>query len=186
MPNPLIVGLIVFAVVLAGAFAGWTTKQRLPKHHLTDETKNVVSVSMAVVATVSALVLGLLISNANTKFSVLEGEVTALSAEILRLDQILRRYGPDANPARETLREYAEQKTDDLFPKEPANVRLGNPSTYELLQRLEDLLLAMKPATPRDQWWLGQAVSLAAKMGDIAGCWLNRLDRAPQKRSSLF
>ena len=170
MPNPLIVGLIVFAVVLAGAFAGWTTKQRLPKHHLTDETKNVVSVSMAVVATVSALVLGLLISNANTKFSVLEGEVTALSAEILRLDQILRRYGPDANPARETLREYAEQKTDDLFPKEPANVRLGNPSTYELLQRLEDLLLAMKPATPRDQWWLGQAVSLAAKMGDIR--WL--------------
>jgi len=186
MPNPLIVGLIVFAVLLAGAFAGWTTKQRLPKHHLTDETKNVVSVSMAVVATVSALVLGLLISNANTKFSVLEGEVTALSAEILRLDQILRRYGPDANPARETLREYAEQKTDDLFPKEPANVRLGNPSTYELLQRLEDLLLAMKPATPRDQWWLGQAVSLAAKMGDIAGCWLNRLDRVPQKRSSLF
>ena len=170
MPNPLIVGLIVFASVLAGAFAGWTTKQRLPKHHLTDETKNVVSVSMAVVATVSALVLGLLISNANTKFSVLEGEVTALSAEILRLDQILRRYGPDANPARETLRQYAEQKTADLFPNDPANVRLGNPSTYELLQRLEDLLLAMKPATPRDQWWLGQAMSLAAKMGDIR--WL--------------
>ena len=162
MPNPLIVGIIVFALVLAGAFAGWTIQQRLPKHHQTDATKNVVSVSMAVVATVSALVLGLLISNANTKFSVLEGEVTALSAEILRLDQILRRYGPDANPARETLREYAEQKTDDLFPKDPANVRLGNPSTYELLQRLEDLLLAMKPATPRDHWWLGQAMSLAA------------------------
>jgi hypothetical protein len=170
MPNPLIVGLIVFTVVLAGAFAGWTTKQRLPKHHLTDETKNVVSVSMAVVATVSALVLGLLISNANTKFSVLEGEVTTLSAEILRLDQILRRYGPGTNPARETLRQYAEQKTADLFPADPANVRLGNPSTYELLQRLEDLLLAMKPATPRDQWWLGQAMSLAAKMGDIR--WL--------------
>ena len=73
MPNPLIVGLIVFAVVLAGAFVGWTTKQRLPKHHLTEETKNVVSVSMAVVATVSALVLGLLISNANTKFSCTRG-----------------------------------------------------------------------------------------------------------------
>src|SRR5262245_53165692 len=170
MPNPLIVSLIVFAVVLAGAFTGWTTKQRLPKHHLTDETKNVVSVSMAVVATVSALVLGLLISNANTKFSVLEGEVTMLSAEILRLDQILRRYGPDTNVARETLRQYAEQKTADLFPGDATNVRLGNPSTYELLQRLEDVLLALKPATPRDQWWLGQAMNLAAKIGDIR--WL--------------
>jgi len=124
---------------------------------------------MAVVATVSALVLGLLSSNANTKFSALEGEVTALSAEILRLDQILRRYGPDTDPAREVLQQYAEQKTADLFPNDPANVRLSNPSTYVLLQQLEDLL-ALKPATPRDQWWLGQAMTLAAKMGDIR--WL--------------
>jgi uncharacterized membrane protein YqgA involved in biofilm formation len=170
MPNPLIVGIIVFALVLAGTFAGWTIQQRLPKHHQTDATKNVVSVSMAVVATVSALVLGLLISNANTKFSVLEGEVTELSAQILRLDQILRRYGPDTDPAREMLRQYAEQKTADLFPNDPANVRLSNPSTYDLLQQVEDLLLALKPATPRDQWWLGQAMSLAAKMG--ATRWL--------------
>jgi uncharacterized membrane protein YqgA involved in biofilm formation len=170
MFNPLVVGLIVFALVLAGAFAGWVIKQHLPKHHLTEETKNAVSVSMAVVATISALVLGLLISNANTKFSVLEGEVTMLSAEILRLDQILRRYGPDTNVARETLRQYAEQKTADLFPRDATDVRLGNPSTYELLQHLEDLLLALRPAAPRDQWWLGQAMSLAAKIGDIR--WL--------------
>ena len=146
MFNPLVVGLIVFALVLAGAFAGWVIKQHLPKHHLTEETKNAVSVSMAVVATISALVLGLLISNANTKFSVLEGEVTMLSAEILRLDQILRRYGPDTNVARETVRQYAEQKTADLFPRDATDVRLGNPSTYELLQHLEDLLLALRPA----------------------------------------
>ena len=87
---------------------------------------------MAVVATVSALVLGLLISNANTKFSVLEGEVTALSAEILRLDQILRQYGPDTNVARETLRQYAEQKTADLFPDDPRNIPpLPGPTTAQ-------------------------------------------------------
>jgi hypothetical protein len=51
-------------------------RQYLPQHHLTDETKSLVSVSMAVVATVSALVLGLLISNANTSFAALGGEVT--------------------------------------------------------------------------------------------------------------
>ena len=50
---------------------------------------------MAVVATVSALVLGLLISNANTSFRTLGGDVTTLSAQILRLDNILRRYGPE-------------------------------------------------------------------------------------------
>jgi len=170
MNNTLIIGLIVLATVLAGAFAGVKVRERLPTHHLTDETKNLVSVSTAVVATVSALVLGLLISNANTSFTRLGGEVTALSAEILRLDHILRRYGADAEPARHTLLQYAEHKAADLFPDDPAEVRISNPSTYELLQRLEDMLLTLKPANPRDQWWLAQAMTLAAKIGDTR--WL--------------
>jgi hypothetical protein len=68
------------------------------------------------------------------------------------------------------LRHYTELKTADLFPDDhPANVRLGASSTYELLQQLEDSLLALKPANSRDQWWLGQA-TLAAKIGDTR--WL--------------
>ncbi len=169
MNNPLIIGLVAFAVILAGAFAGWKIKDRLPEHHLTDETKNLVSVSMTVVATLSALVLGLLISNANTSFIRLGGQVTTLSAEILRLDQILRRYGSDTDPARRTLRQYAEHKSADLFPDDRV-VQLGNPSTYELLQHVEDMVLALKPANPRDQWWLGQATTLAGKIGDAR--WL--------------
>ena len=148
MENPLFIGLVVFAVILAGAFAGWTARQCLPAHHVTDETKNLVSMSMAVVATISALVLGLLISNANNLFIARGGEVTALSAEILRLDRILRRYGSQTEPARETLRRYAERKTADLFPEHLADVDLGNSSTYELLQQLEDSLLALNPADP--------------------------------------
>jgi len=157
-------------VILVGAFVGWVIKERLPKHHLGDETKNTVTVSMAVVATFSALVLGLLISNANTSFSALGGEVTTLSAQILRLDQLLRRYGPETGSARETLRQYAESKTADLFPDNPADVHLADTRTYELLQQLEDSILTLKPATARDKWWLDQAMTLAGKIGDTR--WL--------------
>ena len=111
MNDPVVIGLIVFAVILVGAFTGWKLRKRLPERHLTEETKSLVSVSTAIVATVSALVLGLLISNANSSFIRLGGEVTTLSAEILRLDKILLRYGSDAEAARETLREYTKQKT---------------------------------------------------------------------------
>jgi hypothetical protein len=161
-----IIGVLTLALTMAGAFMGWRLKKLLPHHHLTEETKKLVSASTAVVATVSALVLGLLISNANASFSRLGGEVTTLSAQILRLDRILLRYGPESQPARHVLREYAEQKAADMFPDDGSHVRLGNPSTYELLQRLEDSLLALKPATPRDQWWLGQAMTLAGKIGE--------------------
>src|SRR5215470_11616722 len=110
MFSSLIVAFLVFAVILAGAFAGATVRRRVPQNNLTAETQGVVSVSMAVVATISALVLGLLLSNANTSFNAVQGQVTSLSAEILRLDQLLRRYGPDAKLVREKLREYAERK----------------------------------------------------------------------------
>jgi hypothetical protein len=170
MLNPLIISLIVFLIILGGGFVGSAVRRRLPKHHLTDETKNLVSVSMAVVATLSALVLGLLISNANTSFTAVGGQVTALSAQILRLDQILRLYGPETAQARDLLRQYAERKTDDLFPRNRADVNLNDQSTYELLQRVEDSILVLKTGNNRDQWWLGQAITLAGKIGDVR--WL--------------
>jgi hypothetical protein len=181
MQNPLVSGIVVFLILLAGTFAGWTMRQRLPEHHLTDDTKSLVSVSMAVVATVSALVLGLLISNANTSFRALGGDVTTLSAQILRLDNVLRRYGPDTYPARETLRRYAEQKTADLFPDEGTDVRLDDPSTYALLQQLEDSMLELKPSNRRDQWWLDQAMTLAGKIGDTRWLLVQQLGQGTPK-----
>ena len=166
MQNPLIIGVIVFAVIVTGALVGYALRQFLPKRYLCEETKSTVSISMAVVATFSALVLGLLISNASTKFNALGGEVTTLSAQILRLDKLLGRYGPETGLARETLRQYAELKTADLFPDDPADLGLADPETYKLLQQLEDSILALKPASARDKWWVDQAMTLAGKIGD--------------------
>jgi hypothetical protein len=83
---------------------------------------------------------------------------------------MLRRYGPETDTARRTLRQYAEHKTTDLFPEDSRDVDLCNPTTYELLLQLEDSLLALKPANNRNQWRLEQAMTLAGKIGDIR--WL--------------
>src|SRR5947207_15090357 len=96
--SPPSIGFIIFAVLAGSGFAGWGARQRLPTHHLNEQTKSLVSVSMAVVGTITALVLGLLVSNANTSFIARNGEVTLLSADILRSEQMLRLDGPGANP----------------------------------------------------------------------------------------
>lgn len=170
MLSPLIIGFIALAVILAGAFAGWAARQFLPEHHLSEDTKSLVTVSMAVVGTISALVLGLLISNANTSFITRSGEVTALSADILRLDQMMRLYGPETDPARGKLRQYAERKANDLFPQDPRDIRVDSASTYEVLQQTEELLLELRPADPRRRWLLDQALAHAAKIGNTR--WL--------------
>jgi hypothetical protein len=89
-----------------------------------------------------------------------------MPAQIIRLDQILRRYGPETAQARELLRQYAELKTVDLFPDNPADVRLSDPSTYELLQRVEDPLLALKPASHPGPMVARTSTTLAVKIGD--------------------
>jgi len=171
MTNPPLVGLAIFGVIVAGTFVGWAIGQRLPTNHASEETKKLVSVSMAVVATVSALVLGLLISNANTGFVARSAQVTRLSADIIRLDRILRRYGPEADSARDVLRQYAESKAADMFPETAGvPVRVDNDATYELLMRVEDMLLRLRPADARQQWWITQAMNLAANIGNAR--WL--------------
>jgi hypothetical protein len=60
-------------------------------------------------------------------------------------------------------------------------VRISNPSTYELLQRLEDMLLTLKPANPRDQWWLAQATTLAARIGDTRWLIAQQIGRGTPK-----
>jgi hypothetical protein len=169
--SPPYVGLLTFTVIVSGVLAGLACGERLPPQHTSIETKSVVQVSMAVVGTVSALVLGLLVSNANSSFTARANEVTALSADIVRLDHFLRRYGPEAEPAREALRRYAALKTDDLFPVASGSaIRVDNPATNELLDQVEDLLLALHPSDPHQQWILTQSLQFAADIG--AARWL--------------
>jgi len=170
MLSPMIVGIIVFAVILTGAFAGMMARRALPEQHLSDETKSLVTSSMAVVGTISALVLGLLISNANTSFITRSGEVKALSADISRLDQMLRLYGPEAYHARETLYQYAERKTADLFPDNARDVQIDNPSTYQVFQQAEYLMLELRASDPQHRWFLEQAMKLAERIGNTR--WL--------------
>ena len=48
MFTPLIIAFCVFAIILVGAFAGAVVRRYVPQHHLSEETKSVVSISMAV------------------------------------------------------------------------------------------------------------------------------------------
>ena len=51
-------GLISLGAIFGGALIGRFVARRLPGDHLTSETQSVVTVSVAVIGTLSALVLG--------------------------------------------------------------------------------------------------------------------------------
>src|SRR5271157_3626390 len=110
------IGVIAFVAIFGGALLGIFAARALPKHHLSDETRTAVSVSVAIVGTLSALVIGLMISTASSSFSARSREVTEISVDLIRMERMLQRYGPEADDARAKLRIYAAAKTQELFP----------------------------------------------------------------------
>ncbi len=123
---------------------------------------------MAVVGTLSALVLGLLISSASASFTAKTQEVTQISADVISLDRLLRRYGPEAQDIRMLLGRYTAAKLQDLFPENSDQVPdLENNATISLLEELQNKVLALLPMNDTQRWL--QALQLTAAA--IAARW---------------
>jgi hypothetical protein len=165
------IGVVVLLVVFSGALLGMLIGRLLPPDHVSSETKSVISVSMAVVGTASALVLGLLISSAHGSFATRNTEVTRMSADIIRLDRLLRRYGREADAIRDGLQRYTAMKFDDLFPGgKGGKPNVDNPATLETLEHVQDAILALRPRDDRQRWLVAQALQLAAEISETR--WL--------------
>lgn len=67
---------------------------RLPKHHLSEENKEVVRLAMALVGTLTGITLGLLIGSAKTYYDTQSNELTQMSANVALLGELLQHYGP--------------------------------------------------------------------------------------------
>jgi len=136
-----IIGAVSFAAIFGGVLIGRFAARRIPGHHLSNETQSAVNVSVAVIGTLSALVLGLMISAANTSFSKRSDEVRELSLQMIRIERNLRRYGPEGNEARSKLREWATNRLE----------RLSDPSIQPAIDKLEGMQDALLVLTPKHE-----------------------------------
>src|SRR3974377_1632546 len=89
--------LIVLAVLLAALAAGRWIRGLLPEHHLSAESKDTVKVAMGLVGTMTALVLGLLVSSAKSSYDTTRGEVLQMAAKGALIERIFDVYGADVS-----------------------------------------------------------------------------------------
>lgn len=102
--NPVLEALLALLLMVLGAAFGVLLRRKLPDDHLDDHAKDIVRLGAALVATITALVLGLLINSANGFFETQRSEVRRIAADLILLDTILENYGPPALEARRRLR----------------------------------------------------------------------------------
>jgi hypothetical protein len=103
--NNVLIALVVFLCLFGSAMLGWRLRERLPSHHLSDESISVVKLATGLIATMAALVLGLLVSSAKTTFDRTGAEILNTAAQVVQFDRLLARYGPQTQDIRIQLKQ---------------------------------------------------------------------------------
>src|SRR5499426_4896613 len=101
--------VIVFGCLIAAVLVGRAIRNVLPDEHVTSDSRDAIKLAMGLVATMSALVLGLLVSSAKGAYDTERSEVIQMASKISFLGRLLEVYGPEAAGARAQLREMVEE-----------------------------------------------------------------------------
>jgi hypothetical protein len=134
------IGWIVFACIFGGALLGVILRSRLPEHHLDSESKELVKVGMGLIATMSALVLGLLVASAKSSFDTQRSELAQMAANVILLDRVLAHYGPESKECRELVRAFVVITHGRFWPDEAPVPPNQSPFTSEVLyDKIQDL-----------------------------------------------
>lgn len=113
-----VTALLVFACVFSGACAGLFLRTRLPQQHLTEGAKDAIRLSMGLIATLTALVLGLVTASAKSTYDAQDDAIRHTAAKVLLLDRMLANFGPDTREAREMLRRVVQERVDAIWPEQ--------------------------------------------------------------------
>jgi hypothetical protein len=146
--NPIIIAVVVFACALGGSLLGMLLRAKLPEQHLSDASKDTVKLGIGMVATMTALILGLVTASAKHSFDTLDGAVKHTAVEILTLDRVLARYGPETARVRATLKEGVGRKIDLLWPESALVAPQSDPAAMG--PAMESLVEQIHMLTPRD------------------------------------
>jgi hypothetical protein len=154
---------IVFVCVFGGALLGVFLHSALPEHHLSTDTKDVVKLAIALVATMSALLLSLLIATAKSAYDTRSNELTQMSADIMVLDRLLAHYGPETKEVRGLLRSSIAAGLERFRPADH-----GGPASLEPTGSFEiiyDKIAELSPQSEPQRSLQGQALSMASNLG---------------------
>ncbi|WP_433965481.1 hypothetical protein [Tunturiibacter gelidiferens] len=107
---------VVFACVVVAALVGMAIRRILPEDHLCTDVKETVRLSTALISTMAALVLGMLVSSAKSTYDASQNEVVEMSSEIVSIDRSLERYGPETENIRPEFRRVVAEGIQRIWP----------------------------------------------------------------------
>jgi len=160
----LIAAAILFVCLVGAAWLGRRVRRYLPENHLSADSKDAVKLAMGLVATMTALVLGLLVSSAKGTYDTARSEVIQMAAKIAFLDRVLGLYGPEAADARGEFRVAIAEAVQRMWPSERSKLAQLAPNQ----QVADAFYVAIQRLSPRDDSQRALKTEAATLMVDLA------------------
>ena len=153
-------------LVAAGTLLGMYLRVILPEHHLSEDSKDIIRISTAMIATLAALVVGLLIASAKSSFDSKNSALTRSASRFVLLDRTMAQYGPETREARGLLRQILVMRLHQIWPEGDAE-RLDPKAVSEGpgIETIQRKLLDLAPQNDAQRWLRSTALQLT---GDIA------------------
>ncbi len=142
------IAVVTTGCIFGGTLIGLALSRFIPDHHLKDDSKDAVKVGAGMISMMAALVLGLLVSSAKSKFDSTNAAITESSAKIILVDRILARYGPETQEVRNFLRQNVAASLELLWPEE-APVSDEQMKAFERSPTMEVVLEKIRGLQPK-------------------------------------
>ena len=143
------IAVIVFACVFGSALLGLYLHSLLPERHLSDESVGVIKLTIGLIATMAALVLGLLISSAKSSFDTANAAVVRDATDIILLDRTLAQYGPETQEIRTLLKQFVARGIQKVTSGDPD--QLASMRSPEELRRGENIQRRLAELSPHSE-----------------------------------
>jgi hypothetical protein len=155
---------IVSACLLAAVWIGMWLRRFLSEDHLSPVSRDTVKLAMGVVATMSALLLGLLVNSAKTSYDTTRAEVMQVASKYRLIDHMLTIYGPQAAEVQDKLHSLIEESIRRMW---PGHAGLPVPSTHKEFDSFYVALLNLEAHNDTERILKAQSVSLILDMAQI-------------------
>ena len=144
--NSTTVGLLVLICTFFASLLAIAVRRKMPAHHLEGDSKDAVKLVLGLIATLTALVLGLLISSSYSAYQMQQSEVQQLGARLLEVDRALAQLGPETHEQRDHLRQMIAGIVSRVWPAAGA---ASHAVSWSIQQEGENFAHGVIALTPR-------------------------------------
>jgi hypothetical protein len=162
--NSVEISILAFSLVFGGAILGIYIGPFLHTNHLKAETRSHVQWIVGLLTSMFALLLSLQLSSGKTNFDTQEQDVSLLASKALMLDRILLQYGPEAQVAREALRESAVGLLNRVWPGDQSVASSWVPGSGD---DVYDKIQALSPKDEKQRSERLLALETAIDLGEL-------------------